>query len=101
MGIHEDWKELLQDLVVVAMLLKLGSTLKYCGDSPEDFWSVANIFIAVWFNSYYLDDYVNKINSDDSFRNIMLFGMILGTFVTTMAIQDSPDAYDADVGHCL
>lgn len=97
---HEDWLELVGDLIFVACLYKLGNTAKYCG--WNGLLATIPIFFTVWRGLLWITQYVNGIDTDDILRLLQIAMVLLGTFIMVLNINDgSEEGYQQCVVHDL
>lgn len=87
---HEDWLELLGDLVLVALFLKMGDIFKYCGAvSWTGIWEEFNEYMAVLNTSQDMTGFINRYQSADLVRFATLSSIIFGMVVMTFNVNET------------
>jgi len=85
---HELWQELFFDLFYVALFLKLGNIIKYCGYDFDQISSVFATYLIAYLTFYQMSMYINRFFTEDLVHKLFFLGVNFGLFMMILNVND-------------
>jgi len=85
--VHEDWVELLGDLIIVAAFVNLGTCLAYGG--PQVLFPIVVMFLAVVKAPDVMSQYINRFECRGLVHLLVFSVVLFGTFMMALSINDT------------